>query len=340
VRARLRGVPDLEPVQDRKGADAALQHLDQATADPKSASFNAFFTRGILRFERGMYAEAAQDFRDAHERIEQYRNPLPVTLARIRYYLALSLLREGKPESQEDAVRALESALERLRPGPEQMKELLPLLEEKAPRMAARLLKSVDIAHISDPKQLLELGKHFQRLGDTDSALKIAEQCLEHSEDLTVRKDALLVELRSFNMAGERENAADALYDLRDVCYQSGDLAFWESVIFDDDRVGQALDRARVLTERAELLARMKGRDSQRFDVLRQLADLYLSRAEPQWKLTGLRLLNDCYRAPPRRLRGRREEGAGRGAEGRAARRPQLPPTRRRSSSAGGRRSW
>ena len=295
----LRGVPDLEPQPGRKGSEEALAHLDQATADARSASFNAFFTRGILRFERDMHAEAAQDFRDALARIEQYRNPLPITLARIRFFLALSLLREGKPETQEEAARQLEAALERLRPGVEQLKELLPLLEEKAPRIAARLLARVDVAHMSDPRQLLEMGKHFQRLGDTDNALKIAEQCLEHSEDLTVRKEALLIELRAFNMAGERENAADALYDLRDVCCQSGDLAFWEKVIFDDDRVGQALDRARVLSERAELLARLKGRDADRFDVLRQLADLYLARAEPQWKLTGLRLLKDCYRAHP-----------------------------------------
>jgi tetratricopeptide (TPR) repeat protein len=295
----LRGVPDLEPQQDRKGSEEALAHLDQATADARSASFNAFFTRGILRFERGMNAEAAQDFQDALQRIEQYRNPLPVTLARIRFFLALSLLREGKPEMQEEASRQLETALERLRPGPDQLKELLPLLEEKSPRAAARLLSRVDIAHMSDPKQLLEMGKHFQRLGDTDSALKIAEQCLEHSEDLVVRKDALLIELRAFNMAGERENAADALYDLRDVCYQSGDLAFWEKVIFDDDRVGQALDRARVLSERAELLTRMRGREKERNDVIRQLADLYLSRAEPGWKLVGLRLLKDAYREHP-----------------------------------------
>jgi tetratricopeptide (TPR) repeat protein len=295
----LRGVPDLEPQAERKGREEALAHLDQATADAKSASFNAFFTRGILRFERGMNSEAAQDFRDALERIEQYRNPLPVTLARIRFFLALSLLREGKPENADDATRHLETALERLRPSDEQMGELMPLLEEKAPRAAARLLARVDVASISDPKQLLEVGKHFQRLGDSERALKIAEQCLERSEDLGVRKDALLVELRAFNMAGERENAADALYDLRDVCYQSGDLAFWESVIFDDDRVGQALDRARTLSERAELLAQLRGREKDRFAVIRQLADLYLSRAEPQWKLTGLRLLKDAYRANP-----------------------------------------
>lgn len=295
----LRGVPDLEPQPERKGADAALLHLDQATADPQNASFNAFFTRGVLRFERGLVAEAAQDFRDALGRIEQYRNPLPVTLARIRYFLALSLLKEGKEETQEEAARQLETALERLRPGPDQLKDLLPLLEQKAPKAAARLLARVDLAHMSDPRQLLEMGKHFVRLGNTEHALRIAEQCLERSEDLAIRKDALLLELRAFNMAGERESAADALYDLRDVCYQSGDLAFWESVIFDDDRVGQALDRARVLCERAELLGRMRGRDQERFAQHKQLADLYLSRAEPQWKLTGLRLLKDCYLKNP-----------------------------------------
>ncbi len=295
----LRGVPDLEPTADRKGADAALAHLDQATADPANASFNAFFTRGVLRFERGQFSEAAQDFRDALTRIEQYRNPLPVTLARIRFFLALALLKEGKPELQDEAAQGLEVALERLRPGPEQLKDMLPLLEEKAPKAAARLLARVDIAHMSDPKQLLAMGQHFCRLGDTEHALRIAEQLLEKTEDLTVRKEALLVELRAFNMAGERESAADALYDLRDVCYQSGDLAFWEQVIFNDDRVGQALDQARVLCERAELLARMKGRDKERFGLQKTLADLYLSRAEPQWKLTGLRLLKDCWQKTP-----------------------------------------
>jgi tetratricopeptide (TPR) repeat protein len=110
----LRVVPDLEPQSDRKGSDAALKHLDQATVDPKNASFNAYFTRGILRFERGMHAEAAQDFRDALDRIEQYRNPLPVTLARIRFYLALSMLRGGAGEGQEEAVRHLEQAMDRL----------------------------------------------------------------------------------------------------------------------------------------------------------------------------------------------------------------------------------
>jgi len=295
----LRGVPDLEPRADRSGADAALQHLDQATVDPQNASFNAFFTRGVLRYERGLFAEAAQDFRDALDRIEQYRNPLPVTLARIRYFLALALIKEGKQETQEDAARHLETALERLRPGPEQLKELLPLLEEKAPRIAARLLARVDLAHMNDPNELLAMGQHFCRLGDTEHALRIAEQLLERTEDLGIRKEALLVELRAFNMAGERESAADALYDLRDVCYQSGDLAFWEKVIFNDDRVGQALDKARVLCERAELLGRMKGRDAERFALQKTLADLYLSRAEPQWKLTGLRLLKDCYQANP-----------------------------------------
>ena len=295
----LRGVPDLEPQQDRKGSDAALAHLDQATADPKSASFNAYFTRGVLRFERNMHAEAAQDFRDALDRIEQYRNPLPVTLARIRFYLALALLRGGPPEAQEEAVRHLEAALDRLRPGSDQLKELLPLLEEKAPRAAARMLARVDIAHLSDPKQLLEIGKHFQRLGDTDNSLKIAELCLEKSEDLAVRKDALLLELRSFNMSGERDNAADALYDLRDVCYQSGDLKFWEEVLFDDDRVGQALDRARVLAERIELLGRVGGRDPERFACVKELAEGYLSRSEDHWKLVGLRLLKDYYRRFP-----------------------------------------
>ncbi len=295
----LRGVPDLEPQSDRKGSDAALKHLDQATADPKSASFNAYFTRSILRFEHSMHAETAQDFRDALDRIEQYRNPLPITLARIRFYLALSMLRGGAAEGQEEAVRHLEQAMDRLRPGSDQLKELLPLLEEKAPRAAARMLARVDVAHMTDPAQLLEMGKHFQRLGDTDSALKIAEQCLEKSEDLALRKEALLLELRCFNMSGERDNSADALYDLRDVCYQSGDLEFWRTVIFDDDRVGQALDRARVLSERIELYGRIGGHDAERFAAVKELAEGYLSRAEDHWKLVGLRLLKDFYRRYP-----------------------------------------
>ena len=309
----IRGVPDLEPSPDRGDVGDALQHLDEATSDAKRASFNAYFTRGILRFEKEQYEEAAQDFRAALERIEMYRNPLPVTLARIRYFLALSLLRGGKPEEKDEAVKQLERSMDRVRPGAKALEELLPLLENHK-RTAVKILSRVDVSHMDDPAQALAVGKYYQRLGEAENALKVAEVALEKVEGLEMRKEALLLEVSSFNMLGERENALDALYDLRDICYQSGDLKFWEDVIFNDDRVGQALDHTRVLTERCDLLGRLDGRDSERFGLIREIANSYLDRAEPHWKAIGLNVLKEAYRHHPNEFEQELEEARGRAA--------------------------
>lgn len=297
---RIRGVPDLEPVADRGDVTQAMKHLDEATADVKKASFNAFFTRGILRFEKEDYTNAAHDFQAALERIEMYRNPLPVTLARIRYFLALALLRGGTDEEgREEAIKQLERALDRVRPSLETLEELLPLLREHNPRTAVRALSRIDLTHTEDPAVVIGVGNQYRELGDAEGALKVAEMALEKIEDIDMRKQALLLELRCFNMLGERENARDAIYDLRDLCYQSGDLQLWEEVIFDDDRSGQALDRGRVLAERLELLNRLPERDAERAELIREIADGYLNRAEPHWRVTGLRTLKEANRAHP-----------------------------------------
>ncbi len=309
---RIRGVPDLEPDPDRGDVDQAMTHLDEATSDAKRASFNAYFARGVLRFEKGNYEEAAGDFRAAQERIEMYRNPLPVTLARIRYFLAVSLLRGGKPEDQEEAVRHLEKAMDRVRPDAAAIEELMPLLESEHKRTATRVLGRIDVSQVTDPALTIAVGKYYQRLGDAENALKVAELALEKMEDINLRREALLLELRAFNMLGERENAQDALYDLRDVCYQSGDLAFWEEVVFDRDLVGQALDRVRVLGEQAELLGRLDGREEERFGILREIAKSYLDRAEPHWKVIGLNVLKEAASSNPNEFEKDLEEAQGR----------------------------
>ncbi len=296
----IRGVPDLEPVGNRGDVAVAMSHLDLATADAQRASFNAFFARGILRFEQGKFTEASMDFRAALERLEHYRNPLPVTLARIRYFLGLTLLRAGHEEDREEAVRHLELALDRLRLDIEVLEEIVPLLRDHNPKVALRALSKIDVNSATDPQLILAVASLHQLLGDAEGALKLTSMALERTEEMDLRKDALLIELRSFNMMGERENARDAIYDLRDLCYQSDDFKLWEDVITDSDRVGQALDRGRILSEQAELLGHVPGRESDRHGLVRQIARRYLDRAESHWRIAGLQLLKDVARHEPK----------------------------------------
>jgi hypothetical protein len=91
----VRGTLDLLPQEARPGAAEAEALLTQGGTHGEGESYNAIYTLGILAYERGEYAAAAERFREADRLMRETRAKARIVHARARFFLGASLLRLG-----------------------------------------------------------------------------------------------------------------------------------------------------------------------------------------------------------------------------------------------------
>ncbi|MEW6747056.1 MAG: hypothetical protein AB1486_30335 [Planctomycetota bacterium] len=268
----VRGVPDLEPDPDREDSSEAIRHLDMATADPRFASFNAYFARGVLRYEKEDFAHAASDFERALDKIQSYRNPLPVTLARIRYYLAVSLFGSGREEDYPKAARLIDQAIERVSPDLADFHRVHDKLHATDREVALRFLDAIDVGREESGSQLLGLAREYLDLGEPERALKTADRAVALPAATDERVDALKLKLRATTILGSREAAHDAFLDLREHLLSHGRFQELERILRDEGESGLALDHFTRQGELNDVLQLMEGRTPDRVEAMLSLA--------------------------------------------------------------------
>jgi hypothetical protein len=91
----VRGTLDLLPVEGRANAADAEKLLTQGGAGGEGESYNAIYTLGVLAYERGDFAAAAERFREADRLMRETRAKARIVHARARFFLGASLLRQG-----------------------------------------------------------------------------------------------------------------------------------------------------------------------------------------------------------------------------------------------------
>jgi tetratricopeptide (TPR) repeat protein len=99
----VRGTLDLLPAAERPNASAAEDLLRSQVAAPgapepvegEGRSYNAIYTLGMLAYERGEYARAAEAFREADRLMRENRAKARIVHARSRFFLGHCMLLTG-----------------------------------------------------------------------------------------------------------------------------------------------------------------------------------------------------------------------------------------------------
>jgi tetratricopeptide (TPR) repeat protein len=91
----VRGTLDLLPRADRPRAAEAEQVLTQGGTHGEGESYNAIYTLGVLAYERGEWANAAERFGEADRLMRESKAKARIVHARARFFRGACLLRLG-----------------------------------------------------------------------------------------------------------------------------------------------------------------------------------------------------------------------------------------------------
>ncbi len=91
----VRGTLDLMPTEGRTGTEDVERLLTEEGAGGEGESYNAIYTLGVLAYERGDFAKAAERFREADRLMRETRAKARIVHARARFFLGASMLKMG-----------------------------------------------------------------------------------------------------------------------------------------------------------------------------------------------------------------------------------------------------
>jgi tetratricopeptide (TPR) repeat protein len=100
----VRGTLDLVPQADRPQRAEAERLLEEG-AGGEGRSYNAIYTLGLLAYERGDWARAAESFREADRLMRENRAKARIVHARSRFFLGRCLLELGAEGEDLEAAR-------------------------------------------------------------------------------------------------------------------------------------------------------------------------------------------------------------------------------------------
>ena len=103
----VRGTLDLLPEDEREGRDEALEILEGEDTEGEGRSYNAIYTMGVLRYEKGDFEGAATAFAEADELMRENRAKARIVHARSRFFRGHCLLKLGAEGETLDEARRL-----------------------------------------------------------------------------------------------------------------------------------------------------------------------------------------------------------------------------------------
>lgn len=260
----------LEAQAQRESTTEALALFDEAMGG--GALPEACFGKGILFYEQGAFAQAAECF-DTGTQLLREQAPLQEELFnRSCFYLGASLLGAGNKEEVHKAVRHIEETIDKVQPELVNFYPVYDSLKEGHQRVALRFLDALDLGRGTSADDLLLVALEYQGLGEPEPALKAAERVLHLSQDLDQRVEALKIRLSAHNMQGRKEDARQDYFEIRDLLLQRGAFEEVEMLMQNEALVGQALDHIEIKCELADLYEEMEGREWDRANLKLQVA--------------------------------------------------------------------
>ncbi|MHC5062869.1 MAG: hypothetical protein ACYTG5_02710 [Planctomycetota bacterium] len=269
---RLHDISELWPRSDRSERDSGMSWLAEFEEDPKQTVPEAFFARGILEYEQGNYREASEFFDSAMRGLRRGNGRDAELIDRTNFFLAASLLIGGPKEEASRGLRLMDASLESVTPDLESFYSVHEALKEKDRKLALRFLDAVDIGRGTAPDQLLFVALEYLSLGEAEPASAAADQVLQVAVDLDQRIEAMRVLLTVHNMRGNRDDARNFFYEIRDLLMQRAAFGELEKLLKNEDFVGQALDHMEIKCELVDLYEEMEDRELEKATLQSQIA--------------------------------------------------------------------
>jgi tetratricopeptide (TPR) repeat protein len=261
---RLHDFAEMRVNRERADRASGLSWFDKAVADKENAIPEAWVGRGILLYENGKSAEAAECFNNAVQSSRRTSGRDDQLVDRARFYLGAVLLEGGKKEEAKRAVRLIEQSLATMSPDLEVFYSVHEALKKLDRKVALKFLDSIEVARGTAPDQLLLMALEYQSLGESEPAAKTAERVLEVAVNLDQRIEAMRVMLTCHNMRGDREAARGTFYEIRDLLLQRGAFNELETLLKNEEFVGQALDHLEIKCELVSLYDEMAERETEK----------------------------------------------------------------------------
>ncbi|MEO0480099.1 MAG: hypothetical protein AAF196_11510 [Planctomycetota bacterium] len=265
-------VLELTPCKDRPGRETALGWLDRAGAEVENQVPEALHLRGLFAYEAGDVHAAAEFLDGCSQRCRRRNGRDLELLARNDFFLAASLLSAGDSGDAPRALRLMESALDSVRPDLETFYSVHEALKDRDRRLALRFLDAVDIGRGTASDQLLFVSLEYLALGEAQPAQEAAERVLEVAVDLDQRVEAMRTLLTACNMRGDQNAARDVFQQIRDLLTRRGAFEELESLLQNEEFVGQALDHLEIKVELVNLYEEMDDREVEKATLQSSIA--------------------------------------------------------------------
>ncbi|MHC4897897.1 MAG: hypothetical protein ACYTGW_12415, partial [Planctomycetota bacterium] len=261
---RLHDFTELKVARERPDRDSGRTWFDKAVTVAEHTIPEAWVGRGILLYETNDLTGATTCFTNAVESSRRRNGRDDQLVDRARFYLGAVLLVEGKKEEAKRAVRLIDQALTTMTPDLEVFYTVHEALKKLDRKVALKFLDSVEVDRGTAPDQLLIVALEYQSLGEADAAARAAERVLEVAVNLDQRIEAMRVLLTCQNMRGNREAAQDTFYEIRDLLLQRGAFNELETLLKNEEFVGQALDHIEIKCELVALYEEMEDRETEK----------------------------------------------------------------------------
>ncbi len=259
---RLHEIEEFRVCAARPNRDAGQEWFDRASKDTEHAIPEAHYGCGILRYESGDIDGAAVAFEQAMQSSRRASGRDAKLLDHCRFYLAAALFAQGRTEESNRALRLMDQALETVAPDLETFYVVHEELKKTDHKVALRFLDAVDVERGTSADQLLILALEYQGLGEAEPASTAAHRVLEVAVDLDQRVEAMKVLVTCANMRGDREAARLVFGDIRELLLQRGAPEELETLLQNEDFVGQALDHLEIKCELVALYEEMEDREA------------------------------------------------------------------------------
>jgi len=269
---RLHDFDGLRVNRERVDRAAGLGWFDKAVTDAENTIPEAWLGRGILLYEAGNLTDAAECFGNTVQSSRRLSGRDDHVVDRARFYLGAVLLEDGTKEEAKRAVRLIEQSLATMTPDLEVFYAVHEALKTLDRKVALQFLDSIELARGTAPDQLLLVALEYQSLGESEPAAKTAERVLEVAVNLDQRIEAMRVMLTCHNMCGDREAAQRTFFEIRDLLLQRGAFNELETLLKNEEFVGQALDHMEIKCELVSLYEEMEDRETEKVTLQCALA--------------------------------------------------------------------
>jgi len=290
---RLHAVDELEPCPDRKERDAALEFLSHATNENEDPSPDAMFLRALLAFEVGDFPVAAHLLEQCIPGLRRYRGKDQILIDRSWFFFAAAMLAMDDTKQISKALRLMDQALGTVTPDLESFYPVHEALKKHDRKLALRFLDAVDVGRGSSPDQLLFVALEYISLGEADAAIGAAQRVLEITVDLDQRIEALRTVLTAHNMRGSREDGRAVFDEIRELLLQRGAFEDLETLLKNEEFVGQALDHLEIKLELSALYDEMDERGYQQAQLQTAIARSLRARRDVESLRQAVALLRE-----------------------------------------------